>query len=77
MFNTNLLSHQEEFIQKQQNASAKDEETENLKKEIHLSKQTQNENKHCQFQTALNENNKNETKNSKKRKDGLHTVTQN
>ena len=48
----------------QQNVTSKDGKIGNLKKEIELLKQTQNENKR-QFQTTLNENNKNETNNSK------------
>ena len=49
----------------QQNVSSKDEEIENMKKEMQLLKQTQNESKHHQFQTTLNGSNKCETNNPK------------
>ena len=49
----------------QQIVRSKDEKIEKLRKEIQLSKQVLNENKHSQFQTTINENNKNEINSSK------------
>ena len=49
----------------QQIVRSKDEKIEKLRKEMQLSKQVLNENKHSQFQTTINENNKNEINSSK------------
>lgn len=53
------------FSKTQQNVSSKDKKIEILLKEVQLSKQAQNENKFCKFQTKLNENNKNVINGSK------------